>query len=112
MPWAFSRYIVLGIAALAEYTGLFGRKSRYVAAVSYSATVFFHMIPAVTETTTRLPSGAPLFADADAPGLQLIGAALFVVFLIGAVLQVRFLRGRERSEGGTALGAFSAAQVR
>ncbi|MEO8038566.1 MAG: hypothetical protein ABI794_07330 [Betaproteobacteria bacterium] len=30
-----------GIAALAEYTGFFGRRSRYVTAVSYSATVFF-----------------------------------------------------------------------
>src|SRR5215207_1495172 len=52
--------LVLGVAALAERTRCFGRLSRYVAVVSYSATFFFHMIPAMTETTTRLPVGAPL----------------------------------------------------
>src|SRR5204862_7094186 len=50
--------LVLGAAAVAERSRFFGRLSRYVAAVSYSPTLFFHMIPAVTETTTRLPAGA------------------------------------------------------
>jgi hypothetical protein len=30
-----------------------------VETISYTATILFHMIPAVTETTTRLPLGAP-----------------------------------------------------
>jgi hypothetical protein len=60
--------------------------------VSYSATFLFHWIPAITETTTRLPLDAPLLPNADAPQLQVVAGILFVLFLIGATLQVRRLR--------------------
>jgi hypothetical protein len=65
--------------------------------VSYSATFLFHWIPAVTETTTRLPAGAPLFPDAEAPGLQVVSAVLFVLFLVGVTLQLRRLRAEQRA---------------
>jgi uncharacterized membrane protein len=51
--------VVLGAAALAGKTKTFGRASRYVETISYSATFLFHLIPGITETTTRLPLGAP-----------------------------------------------------
>jgi len=86
--------IVLAIALLARRTALFGRASRAVEVVSYSATFLFHMIPGITETTTRLPAGAPLLPNAEAPELQLAAAVLFVLFLIGATLQVRRLRSQ------------------
>ena len=63
-----------------------------IALVAYSSTILFHMIPAVTESSTRLPRGAPLFASQDAPVLQVINLVLLVAFLIGAVWQVRWLR--------------------
>ena len=84
--------VVLGVAALAARTTLFGRVAPYVETVSYSLTFFFHMIPGVTETSTRLPLGAPLLASAEAPELKAATAGLFVVFLIGAALQVLRLR--------------------
>jgi uncharacterized membrane protein len=84
--------VVLGVAALAARTTLFGRVSPYVETVSYSLTFFFHMIPGVTETSTRLPLGAPLLASAEAPELKAATAGLFVVFLTGAALQVLRLR--------------------
>ena len=84
--------LVLGIAAVAEKSRFFGRHSRYVAAVSYSATFFFHMIPALTETTTRLPAGAPLVSDRDGPELQTAAGVLFLLLIVGAALQVRMLR--------------------
>jgi uncharacterized membrane protein len=84
--------VALMVAAIAGYTRLFGRASRYVETVSYSATFFFHWIPAVAETTTRLPPGAPLFPNAEAPPLQAVSGVLFVLFVVGAVLQVRRLR--------------------
>jgi uncharacterized membrane protein len=87
--------IVLGVAVLAAYKK-FGRASPYVETVSYSATFFFHMIPAITETSTRLPAGAPLLSNADAPELQVATAVMFVLFLIGATLQVRRLRSLQR----------------
>src|SRR5207302_412770 len=86
--------IVLAVAYVAGYTRLYGRLSPYIETVSYSATFLFQLIPGVTETTTRLPLGAPLLPSAEAPALQATSAVLFVVFLIGATLQVRRLRAR------------------
>jgi len=88
--------VVLAVAAVAGYSRLFGRASPYVETVSYSVTFFFHWIPAIAETSTRLPLGAPLLASPEAPELQAATAALFVVFLIGATLQVRRLREKLR----------------
>jgi len=84
--------VVLGIAAVAGYWKAFGRASPYVETVSYSATFLFHLIPGITETTTRLPPGAPLLPNADAPQLQVASGILFILFLIGAALQVRGMR--------------------
>jgi len=83
--------LVLGVAVLAG-RGLFGRASFAVETVSYSATFFFHMIPGITETTTRLPPGAPLLPNADAPELKIASGVLFVLFVTGAALQVIRLR--------------------
>ncbi len=88
--------VVLGVAAVAGYTRLYGRASPYIETVSYSATFLFNMIPGITETTTRLPLGAPLLPDADAPALKTATAVLVVVFLIGAAFQVRHIRARLR----------------
>ena len=70
----------------------FGRMARYVEVVSYSATFLFHMIPAFVETSTRLPVGAPLVADRDGREVQIATGILFLLFVIGAALQVRHLR--------------------
>ncbi len=86
--------VVLGVAYVAGYTKLYGRLSPYIETVSYSATFLFHLIPGITETTTRLPLGAPLLPNAEAPALQAATAAMGVVFLIGAAIQVRRLRAR------------------
>jgi len=84
--------VVLGIAAIAGRTTLFGRASAYVETISYTATFLFHMIPGVTETTTRLPLGAPLLPNADAPELKTAAGILFALFVAGAAWQVRRLR--------------------
>ncbi len=86
--------VVLGVAYVAGYTKLYGRLSPYIETVSYSATFLFHLIPGITETTTRLPLGTPLLPNAEAPALQAATAVMGVVFLIGAALQVRRLRAR------------------
>ncbi|GGC62904.1 hypothetical protein [Undibacterium terreum] len=83
--------VVLGIAWLGG-KGKFGKASRYVETISYSLTFLFHMIPAITETSTRLPLGAPLLPNAEAPQLQTATGVLFVLFLIGVTLQVIRMR--------------------
>ena len=78
---------------------LFGAASANVERVSYSATVFFHLIPGITETSTRLPPGAPLVASPEAPELAAAGGVLLVLFVIGAVLQVRHFRAKRAAAG-------------
>ena len=94
--------VVLALAYVAGRYQPFGSASRYVETVSYSLTFFFHMIPGVTETSTRLPPGAPLAASPDVPGLQMVVGVLFVIFLIGATLQVRRMRGAGTAGAGRA----------
>jgi len=84
--------LVLVVIMVAYRTQFYGRWSKVVEVVGYSATFLFHMIPAVTETTTRLPLGAPLLASAEAPALQVATAVMGLLFLIGAYFQVRRLR--------------------
>ncbi len=91
-PLAVLTLVALAVGGSAETLRLFGGASRYVQAISYSSTVLFHMIPAFTESLTRLPPGEPLVASQEAPIFQGIDGALRVAFLIGATLQVRWLR--------------------
>ncbi|MDP3798015.1 MAG: hypothetical protein Q8R06_12835 [Polaromonas sp.] len=92
--------LALLLAAVAGRTQLLGRASPYVETVSYSATFLFHLIPAITETSTRLPLGAPLLANAEAPELKVATGVLLVLFLIGATLQVRRLHSRNAALAG------------
>ncbi|WP_343731816.1 hypothetical protein [Duganella sp.] len=88
----FGKPHALGVITLVVLALAWRIKSPKVAIVSYSLTFLFHMIPAVTETTTRLPLGAPLLANAEAPELKAITGVLFVLFLIGVTLQLRRLK--------------------
>ncbi|MEJ8848474.1 hypothetical protein [Variovorax rhizosphaerae] len=89
--------VVLAIAAVAGRTALFGRVSKYVEAICYSTTFFFHMIPGFTESLTRLPAGSPVFSSPEDPGLQPVIGVVFVLFLVGVVLQVLRMRGAGRA---------------
>ena len=84
--------ITLAVILAAERANVFGRASAYIATIGYSLTFFFHMIPAFTETSTRLPPSAPLTTGPDDPQLQAAIGIAFVGFLIGAVVQYRRLR--------------------
>lgn len=96
--------LTLLVLALAWFVGrnqALGRASRYVETVAYSLTFFFHMIPAATETFTRLPAGAPLFSSPDDPNLQALVAVFALVFLVGSGLQVARIRA-QRARGADA----------
>ena len=84
--------VVIALASAAERAAVFGGLSRYVATVGYSLTFFFHFIPGTVETLTRLPAGAPYLANPDDPKAQPIIGFFFLLFLVGATLQVRRLR--------------------
>jgi hypothetical protein len=86
--------VVLGVAAVAGRTTFFGRTSPYVETIAFSATVFFHMIPAITEGGTRLPLGAPKFNNPEAPELLAATGVVFLLFLVGVSYQLWRLRGK------------------
>ena len=71
--------------------------SRAIAAIAFASTVLFHLVPTVTESLTRLPLGAPLVASQEAPIFPPIYGGLFVLFLIGVVIQLRGLRAGSQS---------------
>jgi uncharacterized membrane protein len=84
--------VVLAFAVLVEKRPLLRAISRPVETVSYTTTFFLHMIPAINETTTRLPPSAPLAAGPNDPLiLALVGVAL-ALYIVGAALQVLRLR--------------------
>lgn len=80
---------VLALALVAERGLAFGRTAVRVATVAFSLTFYFHLIPAVTETSTRLPVHSPLVASAESPVLAVVFGLMFVVFLFGVWRQLR-----------------------
>jgi len=86
----------LGIAWLAARTSVFGRLTRYVETLAYTATLFFHMIPGFVETTTRIPQGKPFASGPDDPALQAILGTVLLLFLGFGAAQVWWLRRGKR----------------
>lgn len=86
--------VTLAIAFLAERRRIVGGLSPYVATVAFSLSYFFHWIPGTTETFTRFPLGAPLFSSPEDPNLARTIGVLFLLFVVGAAVQVWQLRAR------------------
>lgn len=81
----------LAIGTVAETMKPFGKLSRHVQVVSYSATVFFHFIPAVTDGLLRLPVGNPVLTSIEDPILKMCYLGLLALFLVGVSLQMRWI---------------------
>ena len=86
---ALMTLVVLGVAIAAGRHRDTSRAATYVETLGFSTTLFFHMIPALNETFTRIPVGAPLFTGPDDPALQRLFGFVFVAYLLGIGLQVR-----------------------
>jgi uncharacterized membrane protein len=90
--------IVLAVAVVAgKNSKPLGRFSPYIETIAYSMTFFFHLIPGITETTTRLPVDHPLATDPGDPIVTTSIGICFIAFLIGATLQVIQLRRKLKS---------------
>lgn len=99
---AIATLVVLAIAWAAETRSTAGGLPRYVAVLGYSLTLFFHLIPGLTETGTRVPPGAPAFTGPEDPTLKALVGAGFLVYLMGATWQaVRIRRGSRRLVAST-----------
>lgn len=87
--------LVLAVAHAAERRGD-ASVLRYVAVLGYSLTLFFHLIPGLTETGTRLPLGDPAFSGPEDPTLKMLVGLGFLVYLLGAAWQALRLRRAAR----------------
>jgi uncharacterized membrane protein len=90
-PHALGVLTLLLVAAAwaAPRVAFLGRHAGRIATAIWSTTFFLHWIPGVTETTTRLPPDAPIFANADDPTLAQVIGLVAVVALVLIVLQWR-----------------------
>ncbi len=84
--------VVLALIYTAQQTHFFGRYSQYIVTVGFSMTFLFHVIPGIIETATRLPLDAPLASGPEDPNIKMAIGICFVLFLIGAAVQVRKLK--------------------
>jgi hypothetical protein len=74
---------------MAARTALFGKFSRYLQAISYTATLLFHMIPAITDGLLRLPVGDPVLNSIESPVLKGFYASFLLVYLVVVAMQIR-----------------------
>ncbi|NQY65594.1 MAG: hypothetical protein HRT38_18175 [Alteromonadaceae bacterium] len=87
--------IALLVGFTAEKTQLFGKLSSYIQAISYSGTILFHMIPAITDGLMRLPVASPVVTNIEDPLLKGFYLTFLVIYLIGVGLQIKWLRHRK-----------------
>lgn len=85
----------LGVGALMESRPVLGGFSVYLQTAAYSATVLFHMVPAITDFLRRLPVGDPFVDSLDAPLVRAFHLAFLVLFGLGVLWQWRLLNGRK-----------------
>ena len=92
--------VVLAVAGAAERFGGAGL-ARYVTVLGNSLTLFFHLIPGLTESGTRVPIGNPAFTGPEDPVLKSIVGIGFVVYLAGATVQALRIRRAYRTAAAT-----------
>ena len=66
-------------------------------AISYSGTLLFHCIPAITDGLLRLPVGDPVLKSIEDPVLKMCYLALLVAYLIGITFQLRWIKRQASS---------------
>ncbi|MEL7184872.1 MAG: hypothetical protein AAFN50_00380 [Pseudomonadota bacterium] len=84
--------LALVVGVVADKTAVFGAMSRYIRAISYSATLLFHGIPAITDGLMRLPVGDPVVTSIEDPLLRTCYLVLLGAFVVGIALQIRWIR--------------------
>jgi len=70
----------------------FAKIAAYFQAFCFSATLLFHMIPAITDALLRLPVGDPVLTNPEHPLLRGFYLAFLVIFLVGYVMQFLWLK--------------------
>lgn len=83
--------IAMGTGVMADVGDILGGFSRYLRAMCYSATLLFHLIPAVTDGLMRLPPDDPILTSIEDPILKMCYLALLVTYIVGVGFQLRWI---------------------
>ena len=84
--------LALGIGVFVELKAPIGGLSKYLQTAAYTATLLFHMIPAITDFLRRLPVGDPFIESFDSPLLRGFYLAFLLIFIAGLSVQFLWLR--------------------
>ncbi len=83
--------LALAVGMIAATLKPIGKWSRHLQALSFSATLLFHCIPAVTDAMLRLPVEDPFLTSIEDPILKRSYLVLLALFVIGVVFQLRWI---------------------
>ncbi|GAA0852987.1 hypothetical protein [Aliiglaciecola litoralis] len=86
--------LALAAGFIAEKTQVLGKLSPYAQALCYSATLLFHMIPAITDGLMRLPVSDPVVTHIEDPMLKAFYLVFLIAYVVGFSAQVLWLRKR------------------
>jgi hypothetical protein len=88
--------LVMGGALLVPRLSLFGRARIYLAQLGFSFSFFLLLVPSINETLTRLPVAHPLATGPTSPLVRGALAAWLGIFVLGASLQLWWMRSQRR----------------
>ncbi|HEY2580254.1 MAG TPA: hypothetical protein VGI43_00520 [Mucilaginibacter sp.] len=97
-PGHYLGVIILVLLAIAYYAKrIFGKAGDYVLLILMSTTLFLSFIPAIVETSTRLPISHPLAEGPNDLLVQKGQMVLLIIFVVGVIYQVVKLRAQKKS---------------
>jgi hypothetical protein len=83
---------ILPVGLYAKKIHFFGTKADYIQVTLMSATLFFSLIPAIIETSTRVPLSHPIAANDQSPVIKTMLIVLVILYAIGVTYQVKMIR--------------------
>jgi len=92
-PAHYVTIIILVLLPLGIYAGkIFGKAAPYAQVIIMSITLFLSLVPAVVETSTRIPISHPIASGPNDPVVTNGLTILFVLFIAGVIYQLVKLR--------------------
>lgn len=88
--------LIVGGALLVPRLSFLGKARTYLAQLGFSFSFFLLLVPGINETLTRLPVAHPLAAGPTSPVVRGALAAWLGVFVLGATLQLLWMRSERR----------------
>jgi uncharacterized membrane protein len=92
--------LAVAVGVVATKVDFLGALQKYVVALCFSSTVFFHALPTATEIMTRFPVDAPRVDSLEDPLLLKTFATIFVLFVVGLLMQMNWLRKQQPVDAG------------